>query len=51
MNKLEEAARRIDRAITDQGVSPQYHRQQMARLQNDWPTLWKAIDDLRRELR
>lgn len=33
-------------AIYDEGVQPRFHRSLMYKHRNQWPTLWKAIDDL-----
>lgn len=45
-----DAARQIDRAITDMGPRPDVHREAMHRLSRDWPTLWNAITLLRASL-
>jgi hypothetical protein len=44
---LQDAVRRLDRAITNEGIAPGYHRGQAARLIREWPTLWDAITAVR----
>lgn len=34
---------RVRKVILDEGRSPAYHRQQMERLRQEWPTLYNAI--------
>ena len=41
-----EAIRKLRRAIEDEGRSPQHHRAVMAQHRHEWPTLWRAIDEL-----
>jgi len=35
-------------SITNEGSKPRYHREIQARHRREWPTLWKAIDNLLR---
>jgi PAS domain-containing protein len=41
--ELEAALREIRTAVEDEGVQPRHHRRVMARHEQEWPTLWKAI--------
>ncbi len=34
--------------ISNEGPHPEYHREQIARLQSEWPLLWSAIEELLR---
>lgn len=48
MESLIEAARKwvvIQKAITDEGPEPRYHRKIMKRHRKEWPTLWDALED------
>lgn len=45
--ELEDGIASLGRAISNQGPVPRYHRQVMADHRREWPTLWRAIDDLR----
>lgn len=45
------AAEQVRRAIEVPGPHPEYHRAAIVSLQNEWPTLWRAIDVLIKELR
>lgn len=36
----------VRRAIWDAGPFPSYHREVMERHRREWPTLWKALDEL-----
>lgn len=40
---MEEQIERIRRAWEDKGNHPEYHDEQILRLQRDWPTLYRAI--------
>lgn len=40
------AARRVQRAIRDEGVSPTYHHHVMGRHAHEWPVLWVALREL-----
>ena len=48
MSDHDDAIAAILRAINDPGPNPAYHREVMARHRAEWPTLWEAIDRLRR---
>jgi len=39
---------RLKRAIENEGKEPGYHHETMERHKKEWPTLWKAIDELLR---
>lgn len=41
-----EAATKVARAIRNEGPQPEWHRGVMERHRQEWPTLWKALDDL-----
>ena len=45
---LEHAAREIVNAIQDEGIAPNYHRQQLRRLKREWPTLYYALRHIER---
>lgn len=45
---LEHAAREVASAVQNEGTTPNYHRQQLRRLQREWPTLYYALRDLER---
>jgi hypothetical protein len=47
---LREAAKRVERAVKVKGPAPGQHEATMARHRKEWPTLWKALDDLLRSL-
>ena len=36
----------LRKAIMDEGSHPLHHRQVMARHRQEWPVLWKAVDEL-----
>lgn len=38
-----EAIDNLARVIADEGRNPAYHREQIERLQREWPLLWVAI--------
>ena len=38
----------IEKAITDKGVNRGWHEEIMARHREEWPTLWRAVDSLRK---
>ena len=40
---LEHAAREVVSAIQEEGIAPNYHRQQLRRLRSEWPTLYYAL--------
>jgi hypothetical protein len=42
----EAAVRAVVQAITNEGRVPGYHRQVMQRHRSEWPTLWRALDQL-----
>lgn len=37
---------RVRRAVLDEGIYPPYHRRQVTRLRQEWPTLYDAIMEL-----
>lgn len=47
MASLGEALANLDAAIANPGPRPDYHQAQMIRLQQEWPTLWTAIEEVR----
>lgn len=48
--ELEAAARKVLAAIDNEGPMPSIHRKEVAHLQEHWPTLWNAIQELRHAL-
>lgn len=46
LGQLEEKVERLRQAITNKGVHPGYHDEQMKKLRLNWPTLWFAIQEL-----
>lgn len=48
---LAEALATLDRAIEVKGPVPEYHDAQVARLRREWPSLWEAIEAVRRSAR
>lgn len=46
MTNPHDPARRVVRAITDEGRNPTYHRAQLKRLRREWPTLYNALTHL-----
>ena len=50
MDGLLRAARAVVQAINDEGVNPPYHRDVMRRHCQEWPMLWRALNDLIREV-
>lgn len=46
MSELDKAIRKLLDAIQVEGPVPQYHRHVMRKHRSEWPTLWKAIDDI-----
>lgn len=42
----DENIRRVRKALLDEGVHPPFHRRQVERLRQEWPTLYNAIMDL-----
>lgn len=46
VNKLRAHAESIRKAIQDEGPHPRYHRKQLERLKQEWPTLHNAIMEL-----
>jgi hypothetical protein len=45
-SNLEEAARQIIKAINDKGRVAKYHDHVERKHREEWPALWKAIDNL-----
>lgn len=45
---VREALADLEVAIITEGRIPKYHREVMARHRKEWPTLWRAIDKLRK---
>jgi hypothetical protein len=45
-SEIQLAAALIVRAIKEEGVNPQHHREVMTKHRKEWPTLWRAIDRL-----
>lgn len=43
---LEQAALELRRAVVLPGPQPQWHRSVIARHRAEWPTLWRAIDQV-----
>ena len=41
--ELRERVERVRRAFLDEGAYPPYHRRQVERLRQEWPTLYRAI--------
>ena len=48
MSDTEKAALAVLHAIANPGPHPDYHRQVMELHRAEWPTLWRALDDLSR---
>jgi hypothetical protein len=40
------AARKVERAINDEGISPPYHQEQLANLRQHWPVLYNSVIEL-----
>ena len=51
LTRLEAAVDDVLRAIAVEGIAPQYHRNVMRTHRAEWPTLWKALDNLKRARR
>lgn len=45
------AVHTVVRVIDDEGPYPPYHRGVIAEQRREWPTLWRALDELRNALR
>lgn len=45
IERLREAIIKIEKAITDEGKMPSYHRQVVKRHRQEWKTLHNAIDE------
>ncbi len=50
-DRVRAAIRRVIKAIEDEGCMPSYHRKVMRKHRSEWPTLWRALDDLRRSMK
>lgn len=48
LDALAAALDALDAAITVPGPVPEYHEKIMAKHRREWPTLWAAIDAVRR---
>jgi hypothetical protein len=48
--RVREAGVRVEKAITNEGRVPGYHRGVMHRHRVEWPTLWAELDALRTSL-
>lgn len=48
LNTLAQALDALDRAITEAGPQPVWHERMMERHRREWPTLWAALDAIRR---
>ncbi len=46
MSEIDEAIERLIAAINVEGPVPQYHRHVLRKHRSEWPTLWKAIDQI-----
>lgn len=44
--RVNHAIERLRLAIEDEGPRPDLHRATLARHRAEWPTLWRAIDNL-----
>ena len=43
-DRWKELAEGLAEAITNEGISPEYHHKVMARHRSEWKVLWKRID-------
>ena len=50
MERWQELAFAIHRAIKVEGKNPRYHRKVLAKHRLEWPYLWKHIDELMAEV-
>ena len=48
LDALGHALDQLERAITDAGPQPMVHAETMAKHRAEWPTLWAAIDAVRK---
>lgn len=46
--QVKTAVEELRRAVRIKGPAPHLHDKTMARHRKEWPTLWRAIDDLLR---
>jgi hypothetical protein len=46
---LKTALARLDKAIDDPGPRPYWHHRQVQELKKNWPVLWNAIEEVRKE--
>lgn len=44
--ELDNAIKKLIRAIKNEGAVPQYHRHVMRKHRSEWATLWSAIDEI-----
>jgi len=44
--EIDKAILEICNAILNEGINPEYHREVMRTLMEEWPVLWKAIKHL-----
>lgn len=51
MSPTERAALEVLWAIDNPGPRPDYHRAVMERHRAEWPTLWRALDNLSESMR
>lgn len=45
-DEMRKAIKKMILAIKVEGPVPQYHRHVMRKHRSEWPTLWKAIDEI-----
>ena len=46
MNRQQQAVKAVVMAVRDPGRAPRFHYRLMFRHRKQWPTLWKALDEL-----
>lgn len=46
MSETSQAIQKLIDAINNEGPVPLYHRHVMRKHRSEWPTLWKAIDEI-----
>lgn len=46
VENIETATAELVRAIRDKGAVPQFHNHVMRKHREEWPALWKAIDNI-----
>lgn len=50
MKAMDSVYRDIFNALTLWGPNPDHHQEQILRLKEEWPVLWKALDNFVREV-